>query len=119
MSKGIAGDAGTIVEYGDGHVRAKTPAEMVADAEPLHHLISDAHKGVLHPGDPYEPVGLIEEIVSRLETAKAAFLAGDTVAASAAFDAAYKVRDGDECDGHPAGPFDPMGETVYCDGTCK
>lgn len=24
-----------------------------------------------------------------------------------------------ECDGHPAGPFDPMGETVYCDGSCK
>jgi hypothetical protein len=23
-----------------------------------------------------------------------------------------------ECDGHPAGPFDPMGVTVYCDGTC-
>jgi hypothetical protein len=25
----------------------------------------------------------------------------------------------DECEGHPAGPFDPMGETVYCDGTCR
>lgn len=24
-----------------------------------------------------------------------------------------------ECDGHPAGPGDPMGETVYCDDTCK
>ena len=24
-----------------------------------------------------------------------------------------------ECDGHPAGPFDQMGETVYCDGSCK
>ena len=23
------------------------------------------------------------------------------------------------CEGHPAGPFDPMGETVYCDGTCS
>lgn len=23
------------------------------------------------------------------------------------------------CDGHPAGPFDPMGQTVYCDGTCQ
>ena len=23
-----------------------------------------------------------------------------------------------ECEGHPAGPFDPMGETVYCDGSC-
>lgn len=29
--------------------------------------------------------------------------------------------DGDdgECEGHPAGPCDPMGETVYCDGTCR
>lgn len=25
---------------------------------------------------------------------------------------------GRECYGHPAGPFDPMGVTVYCDGTC-
>jgi hypothetical protein len=24
-----------------------------------------------------------------------------------------------ECEGHPAGPSDPMGETVYCDGTCQ
>ena len=23
-----------------------------------------------------------------------------------------------DCEGHPAGPFDPMGETFYCDGTC-
>jgi hypothetical protein len=26
---------------------------------------------------------------------------------------------GAECEGHPAGPFDPMGETVYCDGSCR
>lgn len=25
----------------------------------------------------------------------------------------------EECEGHPAGPFDPMGETVYCDGSCR
>lgn len=24
-----------------------------------------------------------------------------------------------ECGGHPAGAFDRMGETVYCDGTCR
>jgi hypothetical protein len=24
----------------------------------------------------------------------------------------------DECGGHPAGPSDPMGVTVYCDGSC-
>lgn len=24
----------------------------------------------------------------------------------------------DDCKGHPAGPNDPMGETVYCDGSC-
>lgn len=37
-------------------------------------------------------------------------------------DAIYAAqRDEDlenECPGHPAGPFDPMGETVYCDGSC-
>jgi hypothetical protein len=25
----------------------------------------------------------------------------------------------DDCEGHPAGPFDPLGETVYCDGSCR
>lgn len=24
-----------------------------------------------------------------------------------------------DCQGHPAGPFDPMGETSYCDGSCR
>ncbi len=24
-----------------------------------------------------------------------------------------------ECLGHPAGPYDPMGQTVYCDGSCR
>lgn len=23
------------------------------------------------------------------------------------------------CEGHPAGPYDAMGETVYCDGSCR
>lgn len=27
--------------------------------------------------------------------------------------------DDDACKGHPAGPFDPMGEAVYCDGSCR
>ena len=29
------------------------------------------------------------------------------------------TEDDDECEGHPAGEFDPMGVTVYCDGTCR
>jgi hypothetical protein len=24
-----------------------------------------------------------------------------------------------ECEGHSPGPCDPMGETVYCDGSCR
>lgn len=24
-----------------------------------------------------------------------------------------------ECEGHPAGPNDPIGVTVYCDGSCR
>lgn len=28
-------------------------------------------------------------------------------------------RIGSDCLGHPAGPYDPMGETVYCDGSCR
>lgn len=28
------------------------------------------------------------------------------------------LHDMSQCEGHPAGPFDPMGETVFCDGSC-
>lgn len=42
---------------------------------------------------------------------------GDVVQSIA--DAEQDYDDHATCDGHPAGPFDPMGETVYCDGTCK
>lgn len=24
-----------------------------------------------------------------------------------------------ECEGHPSGPYDAMGVTVYCDGSCR
>jgi hypothetical protein len=24
-----------------------------------------------------------------------------------------------ECEGHEPGPWDPMGQTVYCDGSCR
>jgi hypothetical protein len=33
--------------------------------------------------------------------------------------AAGTPDDAPECDGHPAGPHDPMGTTVYCDGSCQ
>lgn len=29
-----------------------------------------------------------------------------------------ETDDARECRGHPVGPYDPMGETVYCDGSC-
>jgi hypothetical protein len=37
--------------------------------------------------------------------------------AEAAMRAEYEDEE-DRCEGHPAGPFDPMGETTYCDGSC-
>lgn len=60
--------------------------------EPLYHLISDAHKGVLHPNDPYEPVAIIDEMIERLTAARSAYLTGDTVAASGHFDPRYVVK---------------------------
>lgn len=33
--------------------------------------------------------------------------------------AAGETEDQPECEGHPAGPFDPMGVTMYCDGSCN
>lgn len=50
---------------------------------------------------------------------------GDPRGAEDAEDAALEYRiAADElelenpCPGHPSGPYDPMGETVYCDGSC-
>lgn len=34
------------------------------------------------------------------------------------FENATGEGDDDGCQGHPAGPCDPMGETIYCDGSC-
>jgi hypothetical protein len=34
-------------------------------------------------------------------------------------DAAERIARLQACEGHPAGPLDPMGETVYCDGSCR
>jgi hypothetical protein len=32
---------------------------------------------------------------------------------------AKKTINKNKCQGHPAGPYDPMGQTVYCDGSCR
>ena len=34
------------------------------------------------------------------------------------FESAHSTVD-NKCEGHPAGPYDLMGQTVYCDGTCQ
>ena len=33
----------------------------------------------------------------------------------------FEVDDEDEgqCPGHPSGPFTPVGQTFYCDGSCR
>lgn len=30
-----------------------------------------------------------------------------------------EILEENECEGHPPGPLDPMGVTVYCDGSCR
>lgn len=37
----------------------------------------------------------------------------------AEFDRQADMTGNDGCQGHPAGEFDPMGETVFCDGSCQ
>lgn len=34
-------------------------------------------------------------------------------------DGCEDFMDGNGCAGHPAGAYDPMGQTVYCDGRCS
>jgi hypothetical protein len=31
----------------------------------------------------------------------------------------FEYGEDEGCQGHPAGPGDPMGQTVYCDGSCR
>jgi hypothetical protein len=42
----------------------------------------------------------------------------DTMPCGCASGSCYCDDDTTECEGHPAGPFDPMGETFFCDGGC-
>lgn len=59
--------------------------------EPLHYLIAEAHRGVLHPDD-YNVEPIIDSIIARLERAKAASASGDKVTASREFDPRYEVK---------------------------
>lgn len=59
--------------------------------EPLHHLISDAHHSVLKHDGYGKALPLIDSIIARLQRAKIAYLAGDTVKASREFDPNYEV----------------------------
>lgn len=69
-----------------------------------------------------QPDGRSWRAVSALErrgllTLNGAGTARITLAGTEALDDAEDA-DEPECEGHPAGPFDPMGETTYCDGSC-
>lgn len=56
------------------------------------------------------------EIVAMTEAEALAAIGRLTAWAAAADEASEDAR---TCQGHPAGPHDPMGQTVYCDGTCR
>jgi hypothetical protein len=67
-----------------------------------------------------------EELLKQLKQAEAdlafALAQGDGYAEDAAADRIAQLESWLEpasCEGHPAGPYDPMGETVYCDGSCQ
>lgn len=47
-----------------------------------------------------------------------ALMSDEPLASRAAPAACDRDDEASECEGHPAGPFGPMGETVYCDGSC-
>lgn len=81
--------------------------------EALYLLIADAHQAVLHENafkqpERNDPVPMIEEIVARLEAAKAMYLAGNRVEASRLFDPRYEVtaavREASAC---------PCGGTIF------
>jgi hypothetical protein len=77
----------------------------------LYDLVCDLlHFADSQPGDP------AEHIVPNTETN------GEYVARMGLWHYREEVREEYEyngCEGHPAGPFDPMGQTVYCDGSCR
>jgi hypothetical protein len=65
-----------------------------------------------------DPTVQVGDVLRRLEAAEQC--ARDARHAKPAEQCARDARHAKpaECKGHPAGPFDPMGETVYCDGRC-
>jgi hypothetical protein len=60
-----------------------------------------------------------QAIIARATEVVAAELEAAAPAITRILDAAEAELDELECEGHPAGEFDPMGVTVYCDGSCR
>lgn len=99
--------------------------------KPAHHIIVNGERLVLShipeagKSPPLDEVGAGEQCENCGRTAVECL---DYDPALAAFiccecGTVYEVKPGgyteDDCEGHPAGPYDPMGQTVYCDGSCR
>ena len=92
-------------------------ADDLADAiaEFAGQVASDAGSDLLAEGTEEEREQLRASIVERatlaLRHAGDEYIAPDGIR--------YSLEEERDCPGHPAGPFDPVGVTTYCDGSCS
>jgi hypothetical protein len=80
-----------------------------------------SHAGLaLSVGDLLQRVGELEQIVTRLvPPERPAFVEHEPEPQGPDIEGESPGLYPAVCPGHPAGPDDPMGETVYCDGSCQ
>lgn len=84
----------------DFFVTLRVPAEDLRDAEKQAEGIGDAMEL------------MIESVYPSFDTDT------DNYGQVIVYTGHYVDQSQNKCEGHPAGPHDPMGETVFCDGSC-
>ena len=94
--------------YGSDHGRLEL---AVLDSRDRIHYHNPVAKGDVQGWLTQEQVDAMCEEIAAFDP--------DPAVVEAAYLADNPSRYGDECEGHPAGPNDPMGQTVYCDGSCQ
>lgn len=84
----------------------------------LHDALVALRKLDIHDRD-YYPLGIGAGAQARRENEARLDRVASVMAEVEELYKAVDYRTEPECAGHPAGPADPMGQTVYCDGSCR
>jgi hypothetical protein len=87
--------------------------EVEVDDDTIETVVNDPHDALGIPKDIEGAAVIVDDIFAAWPTT-------DVIDPSNGVVWSPDDKEELECGGHPAGPYDePMGQTVYCDGSCK